>query len=83
MRPNCALERLPRAEGCAGAWETGFSETNPAEIPVRIDPPLSLAFIGSAEAQEGGEVVDFATEALSIRRLEGSHWRGGRCTYGI
>ncbi len=38
---------------------------------------LLLAFIGSAEAQEGGEAGDFSTEALSIWRLEGSRWRGG------
>ena len=40
---NDAPERLPRAEGCAGGWETGFSETNPAGIPQRIGPPLSAS----------------------------------------
>ena len=40
---NDAPERLPRAEGRAGGWETGFSETNPAGIPQRIGPPLSAS----------------------------------------
>ena len=48
-----------------------------------FDTCKSLAFIGSAEVQEGGEAGSCATEALSIRRLEGSRWRGGRRTYGI
>jgi hypothetical protein len=44
----------------------------------QIGNDKSLAFIGSASAQNerAGDSID--AEALSITRLEGSRWRGGR-----
>ena len=44
----------------------------------RITLPLSLAFIGSASVREVDTQLDADAEALSITRLEGSRWRGGR-----
>jgi hypothetical protein len=38
----------------------------------------SLAFTGSASARNGQSCIDAYAEALSITRLEGSRWRGGR-----
>jgi hypothetical protein len=43
-----------------------------------IAPPLSLALIGSASAGNAWEQQRTRAEALSIRRLEGSRWQGGR-----
>jgi hypothetical protein len=43
-----------------------------------ITPPWSLALIGSASARVVGERKRTRAEALSIRRLEGSRWQGGR-----
>jgi hypothetical protein len=44
----------------------------------RIGPHWSLAFIGSASARDDQVGGDAGAEALSITRLEGSRWRGGR-----
>ena len=38
----------------------------------------SLALIGSASGRNIGEQQSTRAEALSIRRLEGSRWQGGR-----
>ena len=43
-----------------------------------IGPSMSLALIGSASAKVAGEQEKARAEALSIRRLEGSRWQGGR-----
>jgi hypothetical protein len=43
-----------------------------------IPPQKSFAFIGSDSARDGGVHFDVDAEALSITRLEGSRWRGGR-----
>ncbi len=39
VQGNCTAERLLRAEGCAGAWETGFSSigTTVAERITAVD----------------------------------------------
>jgi len=44
----------------------------------RITRGKSLALIGSASARDGEVSPDGDAEALSITRLEGSRWRGGR-----
>ncbi len=66
---NDAPERLPRAEGCAGGWETGFSETNPAGIPQRIGPPLSASVY---EPLNQHSAVSQDLERLAIRRRVGT-----------
>ena len=72
--------------------EEGVAEKVAAEKPLRYLAPVrsvkpeadritrgkSLAFIGSASAQEVDEHPEADAEALSITRLEGSRWRGGR-----
>lgn len=44
----------------------------------RISNDKSLAFIGSASARDDRPGTAAGAEALSITRLEGSRWRGGR-----
>jgi hypothetical protein len=43
----------------------------------------SLALIGSASARDVGVSLDVDAEALSITRLEGSHWRSIRLQPGL
>ena len=51
---------------------------HPANKWPQIVNETSLALIGSASAQSAGRGLDVEAEALSITRLEGSRWRGGR-----
>jgi hypothetical protein len=44
----------------------------------RVPTQWSLALIGSASGRNIGEQQSTRAEALSIRRLEGSRWQGGR-----
>ena len=50
----------------------------PAKSRVQISSEKSLAFIGSVSAREADARPDADTETLSITRLEGRRWRGGR-----
>ena len=61
--------------GVVGLYAAGFIR---ARKGARSGMHKSLAFIGSAEARAVGQAGDFATGALSIRRLERGRWRGGR-----
>jgi hypothetical protein len=72
-----ALIILLLVAGDAGACADCRPARSSRSAP-RVTPDKSLAFIGSDSARDDRVGSDADAESLSITRLEGSHWRGGR-----
>jgi hypothetical protein len=76
-------ERTRRISGAlGGSGPNSHSQVMSTTVPTagasRISNEQSLAFIGSDSARNDRVGAGAGAESLSITRLEGSRWRGGR-----